>query len=153
MLPGSFFAFYPTNNPKNQNFEKMKKRSGDIIILPKHPINDNHVMYGSWDMKRDKHNFCHFGLSFLPRPLPPSNSPKQLKKSKLKKKKKKTPGDIIILHTVPNIMIRWCTVPEIWFATDGQAKKSDIQRWMSHLKIQTFCTVSGQLPSRKIAPG
>ena len=30
-----FLPFYPTNNPKNWNFEKMKKPPGDIIILHK----------------------------------------------------------------------------------------------------------------------
>ena len=29
---GQFFAFLPTNNPKNQNFEKMKKTGEDIVI-------------------------------------------------------------------------------------------------------------------------
>ena len=29
----SFLPFYPTNNPKNQHFEKIKRASGDIIIL------------------------------------------------------------------------------------------------------------------------
>ena len=28
---------------------------------------------------------------------------------------------------VPNIMSRWCTVPEIWWATDGQTKKWHIK--------------------------
>ena len=30
---GPFFALLPPNNPKNQNFEKMKKLPQDIIIL------------------------------------------------------------------------------------------------------------------------
>ena len=80
MLPGLFFAFYPTNNPRNQNFEKMKKRSGDIIILHKHPINDNHMMYGFWDMKRDKQIFVILGyllLRPLPHPLTAQNSSKK----------------------------------------------------------------------------
>ena len=79
-LPGLFFAFYPTNNPRNQNFEKMKKRSGDIIILHKHPINDNHMMYGFWDMKRDKQIFVILGyllLRPLPHPLTAQNSSKK----------------------------------------------------------------------------
>ena len=42
-----FLLFYPPNNPKNQNFEKMKKPPGDIIILHRRNINDNHIMYGS----------------------------------------------------------------------------------------------------------
>ena len=46
-----FLPFYPPNNPENLNFEKLKKSSGDIVILHKCTINDNHMMYGSWDMK------------------------------------------------------------------------------------------------------
>ena len=38
---------HPTNNLKNQNFEKMKRMPGDIIILHMCVINDNHMMYGS----------------------------------------------------------------------------------------------------------
>ena len=38
--------FYPPNNMKNQNFEKIKNPPGDIIILHRCNINDNH-MYGS----------------------------------------------------------------------------------------------------------
>ena len=30
---GYFLSFYPPNNPKNQNFKKLKKTPGDIIIL------------------------------------------------------------------------------------------------------------------------
>ena len=44
---GPFFALLPLNNPKNQNFEKMKKTAGYIIILHMHTINDSHMMYGS----------------------------------------------------------------------------------------------------------
>ena len=39
--------FYPPNNPKNQNLQKMKKPPGDIITLHRCSINDNHIMYGS----------------------------------------------------------------------------------------------------------
>ena len=41
-----FLPFYPPNNKENQNFEKLKKAPGDIIILHKCTINDNHMMYG-----------------------------------------------------------------------------------------------------------
>ena len=34
-------------NSENPNFEKMKKMPGDIIILQKCMVNDNHIMYGS----------------------------------------------------------------------------------------------------------
>ena len=42
---GPFFALLPPNNPKNQNFEKLKKNPGDIILLHMCTINDNQMMY------------------------------------------------------------------------------------------------------------
>ena len=54
-----FLPFYPPNNPKNQNFEKMKKTPGDIIILHKCTKNHDHMLHCSWDMARDGcNNFC-----------------------------------------------------------------------------------------------
>ena len=38
-----FFPFNPTDDHKNQNFEKMIATSGDIIILHMCTINDNHM--------------------------------------------------------------------------------------------------------------
>ena len=55
-----FLPIYPTHNPKNQNFEKMKKITGDIIILHMCTINENHMMYGSWDMECDRQNVLSF---------------------------------------------------------------------------------------------
>ena len=37
----------PTNSPKNQNFEKMKKAPGDIITLQMCTKNYDQMMYGS----------------------------------------------------------------------------------------------------------
>ena len=42
---GNFLHFDPPNNPKNQNFEKMRKLPGNIIILHLCTTNDNHMMY------------------------------------------------------------------------------------------------------------
>ena len=63
---GHFLPFYFPNNLENQNFE-VKRVSGDVIILHKWTIDDNHMMYGSWDMKCNKQNvlsswaiFCLF---------------------------------------------------------------------------------------------
>ena len=42
-----FLPFYPKNNPKTKNFEKMKKSLGDIIILNMSTTNDNHMMSGN----------------------------------------------------------------------------------------------------------
>ena len=44
---GHFLHFYPPNNPENQNFEKMRKKTEDIVILNMCTTNDNHIMYGS----------------------------------------------------------------------------------------------------------
>ena len=43
---GPFFALFPPYL-ENQNFEKMKKTPGDIIILQMCTINENHMMYVS----------------------------------------------------------------------------------------------------------
>ena len=42
-----FLPFYPPNNPKKQNFKKMKETPRDIIILQGCNMNDNHMVYGS----------------------------------------------------------------------------------------------------------
>ena len=44
---GPFFALSTLYNPNIQNFGKMKKTPGDIIILHMCNTNDNHMMYGS----------------------------------------------------------------------------------------------------------
>ena len=100
--------------------KKWKKTPGDIIILQKCTINDNHLIYGSWDMKCTRQTFFaimgHF-LSFY-----------SANNENLKKKKKKNRLEISSFYTcVPKNMIKWCTVPEIWCTTDGRADgKSDI---------------------------
>ena len=68
------------NNPENQNFEKMKKTPGDTIIVHMSTINQNHMMYDSYEIwsMRDRifsHFFSffallfHFGLFFALLPL------------------------------------------------------------------------------------
>ena len=90
---GNFLHFDPPNNPKNQNFEKMKKLPGNIIILHLCTTNDNHMMYVCWDIECDR----IFVISdyFLPfYPLPPALT---AQKTKIQIKMKKTPWNIIIL--------------------------------------------------------
>ena len=60
VILGHFLAFYPTNNPQNQHFQKMKKPPGYIIILHLCTTNDDHMMYGSRDMEHDRQNFFSF---------------------------------------------------------------------------------------------
>ena len=54
--------FYPPpNNPKNRNFEKLKKLPEDIIILHKFTKNHDHMLYYSLDMARNRCN-CYFSF-------------------------------------------------------------------------------------------
>ena len=47
VISDRFFPFYHHSNPKNQNFEKLKKAPGDIIILHKSTKNHDHSLYDS----------------------------------------------------------------------------------------------------------
>ena len=80
-----FLPFYPPNNPKNQNFEKMETTTGDIIILHKCTKNHDHMLYNSLDMACNRCN-CYFSFWTIIALLPP----KQPKKSKFEKNEKNT---------------------------------------------------------------
>ena len=84
--------FYSPDDPENQNFEKMKKTPGYIIILHVCTLNGNHMMYGSRDMEHDRQNFLSFWTIFCP--FPPLTKLKNQNFEKMKK----TPGVIVILH-------------------------------------------------------
>ena len=60
VILGHFSTSDIPNNLKNQNFEKMKKNSGNIIILNMCTINENHMINGSWDMEHNRHTFLSF---------------------------------------------------------------------------------------------
>ena len=97
---GLFFVLLPptSNNQKNQNFEKMKTKPG-VIILHMHTINDNHMMYDSWDTECSKQNFFVILANFCPfTPPPPYPYPPNNPKNQLFEKIKQIPWDIIILH-------------------------------------------------------
>ena len=103
------------NNPKNQNFEKLPKIPGDVIILHKCTKNHDHMLYCSWDMACDRCN-CYFSFWAIFCPFTPLTA----QKIKILKKWKKGLVISSFYICVPKIMIRWCTVPEIWCATDGR---------------------------------
>ena len=86
--------FYPTICLKNQYLEKKKKKTGDIIMLHMCTVNDNHKIYGSWDLGHNRYNFCHFGLFFaLLAPNDPENQTFF--------KNEKMPGHIILhMYTI-----------------------------------------------------
>ena len=148
-----FFALLSPNNPKNQNFDKMKKTPGDIIILHKCTINGNHMMYGLRDIKCDRQNCLSFWTDFCP--FTPPNNLKNQNFEKLKN----IPGDIISFYTsAPKIMIMCYTVLDmacdrcncyflfwaIFFALlppppPWTAQKIKIlKKWKTHLEILSF---------------
>ena len=108
---GPFFALLPPLQPKKSKFWKMKKIPGDIIILHQCTINDNHVMYGSWDMKLTDRFFCYLD-HFLPLYLP--NNPKNQNFEKLKKHLE----TLSFYTSVPKIMIICYNVSKIWCLMD-----------------------------------
>ena len=61
-----FLNFYLPNDPENQDFKKIEKTPGDIIILQMCTINDNHMMYGSCEMEFHKQSFLSFRTIFCP---------------------------------------------------------------------------------------
>ena len=86
-----FLPFHLPDSPENQYFEKMKM-PGDIITLHMCTKNDNHMIYGTWDMECDRHSFLSILTIFCIFP------PKKSGKSTSSKNFKKRPADIIILH-------------------------------------------------------
>ena len=105
-----FLHFYPPNNLKNQNFEIMKKPPGASITLNMCTINENHMMYGSWDMEHERQNFLSFWTIFCP------DSPK---KSTFWKNKKKSLEILSFYTCVPKMTIIWCMVPDIPSLTES----------------------------------
>ena len=134
--------------PPIKILKKWKKTPEDIITLHKCTINDNHMMYGFWDMKHNRQNFFY------------STTKAKTQKQKLWKKEKPC-GDIIILKKCTKIMIICCTVPNIWQMMDvivifrlglffallplpltppQQPKKSKFKKYEKTLDISSFYT-------------
>ena len=87
-----FWAILPPNNWENQNFKKIKKTSGDVIILHMCTKTHYHMMYASWDIEYNRHNFLLFWAIFCP--FIPLLTPKIKIWNKCKKLR-----DITLLHT------------------------------------------------------
>ena len=100
----------PLTTERIKILKKMKKTSGDIIILHKCTINDNHMIYGSWDMKciiiflSSWIIFCTFTITAW--------------KMKIWKKWKKHLEISSFYTSAPKIMIICYNVPEIWHVMD-----------------------------------
>ena len=105
-----FCVFVPLLAPKIKIWKKYKKTLGHIILLHICTINQDHMMYGSWDIKFNRQNFFVILGIFFKTPV----TPWKMKISKMKK-----PLGLSSFYTsVPKIMIICYTVPEIWRMTD-----------------------------------
>ena len=115
-----------------KNNKKMKKMPQDVILSYIHVYHKDHInyhfthlyhkwqsydvsglMYGSWDMKRDRHNFLSFWTIFCPFTTNSPPSPLMILKIKiLKRKMRKMPQDIILSYI--NVYHKWRSY-NIWF--------------------------------------
>ena len=68
-------------------------------------------MYGSWDIKHKRQDFCYFGLFFAL--LLPNNQQNQSFE-----KLKKLPEILSFYTVVPWMKFIWCMIPEICYVTD-----------------------------------
>ena len=137
-----FCPFTPLTTQKIKILKYWKKSPKDINISHMCTINDNHMMYGSWDLERDRQNFLSFWTVFCTFTL---------KTQKIKTLKKwKNPGDWIILDR--------CTITDnhmmhgSWdIKTDGEKfrpftplttrKIKILKKWKKHMEISFHTTV------------
>ena len=89
----------------------MQKKPWRYYPITDGTINQDHMMYGSWDMKFNRENVFVIVCIFLPFFL------QTAQKIKIWKKWKKH-LEISFYTTVPKIMIIYYTVPEIWCVMD-----------------------------------
>ena len=97
---------------RKHNFEKMKTAPRDIFILHMPTINDNHMMYGSWNMEWNWHNCLSFWAIFC---LFISLTTRNIK---ILEKWVKCLEILSVYKCVLQMIIIWCMVPEIQGATD-----------------------------------
>ena len=107
VILGYFLLFHPHDNSENQKFGKLKTLSRDIVVLHMCTINDNHMMYGSWDMKCNRQKFLLFWTIFCP------FTPMTSWKINILKNWKKCLDISSFYTSVPKAMIIWYIVPLI----------------------------------------
>ena len=107
---GHFLPFSPLLTQKIK-FGMNVKKAADIILLYMCTINEDHIMYGSWDIRHSKQSFLSFWTIFWPLTLLTTWKIKVLKKCK-------TCLKILSFYiSIPQMMII-CMVPEIWSVTE-----------------------------------
>ena len=122
-----------------------KKTPGDIIILH-YTINNNHMMYGSWDIQARQTEFFVILDHFLP--FYPYNNPKTQNFQKLKKKQ-----EISSFYTnVPKIMI----ISQSGISHIGRILQlQDIKIWQNAIvrywqKVTAFAVYNIYLQSQQV---
>ena len=114
---GSFFALLlpPTKNPKNKNFDKMKKIAGDISILTM--CTKTTIIWGTVPEKMSgKQNFLLFWTIFCP------FTPLTTQKIKILKKWKKAYYHFTLLHH------KWRSY-DVWFLRHGVRQTEFLSFW------------------------
>ena len=106
-----FCPFSPLTTWKTKIL-RLKKTSRDIIIWHSCTINDNHMVYGSWDMERSRQTLWLFWALFCP------FTPLWTQKIKILEKWTIHLKILSFYKCVPWMTVTWCMVPEIWNATD-----------------------------------
>ena len=86
-----FCPFTPLLTPKTKIWKNVKK-TWRYYLLHMCTMNEDHMMYGSWDIRHNRERFLSFWAIFCPL------TPLTTQKIKILKKWKKMPRDIIILH-------------------------------------------------------
>ena len=107
-------VFCPFTSPKdleNENFEKTRKKPGEIVILHMCTINDNHMIYGSWDINCNRQIFLSSWAIFC------LFTHLTARKMEISKKWIKSLEISSLYTSVPKFIIIGYAVPEIWYVT------------------------------------
>ena len=146
---GHFLPFHSLENPKNQDFEKMEKITGNIVILHMCTKNHNHMMYSSSDTEWDRHKFLSFWAILSP------FTPLMTQQIKILKKWKKHLEMSSFYTCVPKLTTMWYMLPEMWSVADNflslwaifcpftplaNHKIEILKKWKKSLEILSFYT-------------
>ena len=101
---GSFFPFYPTI--------ECKKIPGDIILLNMSNIQEDHMMYGLWDKRRNVQSVLSFWAILCPLTLLTTQ------KIKIKKNKQKKQKNAWRYYRFTLVYHNWWSY--VWFLTYGE---------------------------------
>ena len=120
----------PAPKPQKSKFWKKEKNTWRYIILHTCTINYDQMMYGSWNMLRDRCNW-HFSFWAIFYTFTPLTAPK----IKILKKWNKRLEISSFYVSVPKIMTRWCTVPKICCTMDRQTDRRMEEQKKWHIEV------------------